>query len=316
MHRILATTPGVDAGQRQRELETGRLVERAVRSRFGGAAGSPFLAKRAGADVAALEPGPARQALSRAVGGLERSEACSELCAALVSYGGLLERHCQKEAAVEAFETALAVRPEDPELMLHAARSHRKAGGREAALALYRRVREKGDARLGRFSSLGEALLDAAPEAALGRVLGEAQSAGDREVAAVALEERARIHRGASRWSEAVDDLLASALSYDDRRDRLRVAHALADLLLAFGDLDGAREALAAALDLALPSERDHAIQRLRSIARAQGDEVGLRRWPPAGASTLVSLMPARRTGNRGRSFAAVVQRWRDDLAG
>lgn len=307
------------ARPRQRELETGQLVGRAVRLRLSGSSGAGFLVRRAGADVAGLDSSGARRALSRTVEALDGRPdgwigGCGELSGALVSYGGVLERHREKAAAVKAYETALAVRPDDPELMLHAARAHRKAGNREKALALYGRVRERGDGRLARFSLLGEALLGDRPEEALTRVLVEAEPAGQREVAAVALEERARLHRRASRRAEAVDDLIAAAGFYDDRRDRLRVAHGLADLLLACGDLDAAREALVAALDLALPDERDHAVQRLRTVARAQGDELALRRWPPAGRSALVSLMPPARSSHRAASLAPRVRRWRETL--
>lgn len=312
---LLQTIPtDAPARQREREIETGRLVERAVRLRLGGASGSDFVVRRAGADVASLASSGARRALLRAVEALDGGVAgCGSLSGSLVSYGGVLERHREKAAAVAAYEAALAVRPEDPEVMLHAARAHRKAGNREQALALYGRVRERGEGRLARFSSLGEALLCAEPEEALTRVLSEVEP-GDREVAAVALEERARVRRRASRWAAAVDDLIAAADFYDDRRDRLRVAHGLADLLLACGDMDAAREALAAALDLAVGDEQDHAVQRLRTVARAQGDELALRRWPPAGRSPLVSLMPPPRTTRGAASFAPRVQRWRDRL--
>lgn len=320
MHVLQTTISAEPAPTRTRELETGSLVERAVRSRLSSGPGARFLARRAARDVASLEPSAARQALSRAVRGIDDAGepwGCPGLSGALVSYGGVLEGHRQRSEAVAAFEAAMAVRPDDPELMLHAARAHRKAGSREAALTLYRRVRQRGDARLARFSSLGEALLSEDPEEALGRVLEEVGCAGDREVQGVALEERARLRRSAAQWAGAVNDLTAAALSYDDRRDRLRVAHELADLLLACGDLDAAREALVAALELSLPDERDHAVQRLRAVARAQGDELGLRRWPPAGRARLVSLMPARGPAAgavRAASLAAVVRRWRDRL--
>lgn len=195
-------------------------------------------------------------------------------------------------------------------------RAHRKAGARDAARALYARVRERGDGRLGRFSRLGEALLGESPEAGLAPVLDEAEATGEREVAAVALEERAGLRRHAGRAGEAAHDYAAAALRYDDRRDRLRVAHALADVLLGCGDLDGAREALGAALDQAVTAaERRHAVQRLRTLARLQGDQLGLRRYPPEGPAPLVSLMPRRAPAPAAPSMADALRSWRDALA-
>jgi tetratricopeptide (TPR) repeat protein len=316
LHQTTAAPAGTPSETRVRELETGRLVERAVLTCAAGAPGAEFLVARAAAAVAALEPGGVRHTLERAVvacGGASPDR--SAAAGSLVCYGGVLELHHQVEDAARAFDTALALRPEDPELMLHAARAHRKAGRRETALALYRCVRERGDARLGRFSALGEALLAERPVEALGEVLADAQAAGDRESAAVALEERARERRRAGLAAEAVTDLMEAAATYEDRRDRVRVAHALADLLLARGDVAGAREAVGAAAELSGSRDMHHSVQRLRAFARAEGDELGLRRWPSTGPSPLTTLMPLRRAAGQA-SLAPALRRWRDELTG
>ena len=307
--------PGA-APQRVRELETGRLVVRAVRQVLAAAPGSPFLVERARGAVVSLEPSRARQALNRVIEGLARIAKEPEAVAdALVCYGGVLEQHHERADAVEVFASALAIQPDRSDLMLHAARSYRVAGEREAALALYRRVRELNDGSLARFSHLGEALLSRCPEAALDEVLEEAEAVADREVAGVALEERARVRRAGGRSDEAVADYTRAGLRYSDRRDRLRVAHTLADLLLARGDYEATREALGAAAELALSAEeRDHAGQRLRAVARAQGDEIGLRRHPPTRPSSLVTLMPVRRASACADSVAPTVRQWRDAL--
>ena len=306
------------ASVRTRELETGRLLERATRARLEDGQGARFLVARAHADVRGLDAGSARHALARAVEALEgEAPDRGELAGALVCWGGVLEAHHELEDAVRAFEAALAARPDALDVMLHAARAHRKAGNREAARALYGQVRERGDGRLGRFSRLGEALLGDSPESALAVVIAEADAAAEREVAAVALEERARLRRAAGRTPECVADYAAAGLRYEERRDRLRVAHVLADVLLASGDTEAAREALGAALELAASAaERRHAVQRLRTLARLQGDELGLRRYPPEGPAPLVSLMPARRAAAReAESMAPALRAWRDALA-
>lgn len=319
---LIQTTRSETPPPRQRELESGRLVLRAVRlgsaDAVAGEGGRSFMVSRAAADVEEMPSGGARRALKRVVCAVaEPAWDRRALAEALVCYGGLLESHREREAAVEAFEAALSVEPADPELMLHAARSHRKAGHGEAALSLYRRVRESGDPCLRRLSAIGEALLSQDPDSQLSGVLTDAKSSGDHEATAVALEERARLRRRAGRWGEAVEDCAGAALAYVDRRDRWRVAHSLADLLLARGDLEAAREALGAAMELAVPGDRDQTVQKLREIARAQGDEVGLRRWPASAnrAAPLVSLMPRRSASPRPDSFAPVVRAWRDELS-
>lgn len=316
-----AATAGGATAARARELEAGRLVARAVRARLAAADDTGtctwFLVERARRDVGGLERSGVRQSLGRAVEAIspEAEVDEGELRDSLVVFGGILERHHQYEAAADAYALAREARPECAESMLHCARAERKAGRRDRALALYGRVRERGDGRLMLYAHLGEALLAEDVEEGLGRVLDEAEARGDGEVAAVVLEERARVRRGLGRSAEAVEDLASAGLRYTDVRDRLRVAHSLADALLAAGDAEAAREALHAAVDLAVPEDRDHAPQRLRAIARAMGDEVGLRRYPPSRTSSLVSLMPTRRSATGpSNSVAPRIRSWRDAL--
>jgi hypothetical protein len=121
------------------------------------------------------------------------------------------------------------------------------------------------------------------------------------------------VRRRERQWSDAIADLTAAGLCHPARRDRVRVAHLLADFLLARGDVAAAREALGAALEQSRAGERGRAMERLRAIARLQGDELGLKRWRGAGA-TLVSLMPPRPA--RDASMAPAIRAWRDGLSG
>jgi tetratricopeptide (TPR) repeat protein len=327
---------------RSREIETGRLVLRLVQAavaagrlaagadgaaesglmlRRASASESGFMLRRARASVAALDASPARSALGHAVGALADDAGTEEqrsvaVTRAVVCYGGVLERHSQWTEACEAYSTALEVTPADPSLTLHLARAHRLAGAHEAARRLYGQVRAlSGGTTLSRFAALGEALVSADAEAELTSVLRSAAEAGDREVCAVALEERGRLRRGSGRLQDAATDYMDAAVQFDGVQDRVRVVHLLVDLLLASGDADGAREALQAALEIAQPSQRAHVVHRLRSVARAQGDVLGLRRWPAARPSALVSLMGAVRAGGEHRSSAPAVRAWRDRLA-
>jgi len=302
--------------QKERELETGRLTQRAVRSLLEGRRDADFLVKRARAAVAALEPGAPQQALRRVMAALDAPLDREALSAALASYGGMLERRRDAGNAVGPFETALRVRPGSAPLLLHAARANRKAGHRERAMALYRRVRKRGDARLARFAEIGQALLADAPDDALGAILRASESAGDAEAAAVALEERARLRQRSGRLADAVDDLVRAGLRYDHRGDRLRVARSLGDLLVAAGSLDAAREALWTAAQLAGPTDLADVAGRLRSIAREQGDEVGQRRWRPVCPSPLVDPMVAGQAGSPSAGFVDVIRGWRESLLG
>jgi hypothetical protein len=303
---------------RDHEIEAGRLVLRvaagAGMADAGATPAAAFLWRRAVAAVSALGEGPARYTLGRVLDVLEHGAGADEVTRALVCWGGVLERHRVLGAAAEVYEAAFALAPRDAELALHAARARRLMGERAAAAAHYARVRVlAGAGPLSSHARLGEALLEEDPVAALGDVVAGAVETGEREVAAVALEERARLKRRDGS-PDAVADYMEAALLYTEASDRVRVAHALADLLLAKHDAAGAREALVAGLDVCLPAHRPHVVSRLRSVARAQGDQLGLRRWPSAGPSQLVSLAPVRAAGPARPSSAPLLREWRDRL--
>jgi tetratricopeptide (TPR) repeat protein len=284
---------------RERELEVGRLVLRAAR------AGDPFLVRRALKAVGELEAGPARRALRHAVEGLaDLSEAGAKnndaVARGLLGYGAVLERHGVHEGAEEVYRAVLDGSPEDARMMLHVARAARKAGRREEALELYRRAGQQcgSDVHMRLLVGIGEALLAESPEAALTEVLHAARRADANVAVAVAREERARL-RVAARGGGALRDLASAALRYRDPQDRVRVLYRLAELLTARGDLPAAREALLAAQDAGTSAQRGHTVQRLRTVARALGDELELRRSRGQGSGSLVTLAPA---GARRRS--------------
>lgn len=290
---------------RERELEVGRVVLRAVSARH------PFLLRRAEGDATALEGGPARRPLRRAVECAQDGDA-SGAVAGLLGYGSVLERHGEYVEAETVYRAAMALDESDSCLALHAARAARKAGRRDAAMALYRHAGEKsaGNARMQLLVRIGEALVSSDPEGRLSRVLAAARREGLRDVVAIAREERALVRLYARRRHAAVRDLLRAAAGFRDSQDRVRVLHRLADLLSASGDLHAARETLHAALDIATEAQRAHTVQRLRTVARAAGDEVAMRRTRGQGATAMVTLAPARAAG--GRSVARHVRRLRD----
>lgn len=316
-----ASTPRARS-PRDHEVEAGRLVLRVADLQHAGEAGAPagvFVWRRAVAAVDALGDGPGRRVLARALEALYEDDAAERgapaLTRALACWGGVLERHGELDAAIEVYDAAMRHDPGDAELALHAARARRLKGDRTGAAELYARVRAlAGIGPLSSYARLGQALLEEDAVSALGAVLSSALEGGELEVAAVALEERARLHRRAGDAEAAVRDLMEAALLYLDASDRVRIAHALADLLLAKHDAAGAREALSAGLDVALPAHRPHLVSRLRSVARAQGDELGLRRWPPSGPSPLVSLAPLRAGRAERPSNAPMLREWRDRL--
>lgn len=291
---------GPTVSVREGELETGRLVLRAVKS------GDGFLVQRAEREVNALERSGARRALRRAVTGLLEGDG-DAVRSGLLSYGAVLERHGEHDVAAAVY-AAVRGESEDADVALHEARARRKAGERERAGLLYREVRERaGDVRLGLMAAVGEALVAADAMGALGAVTREARARGAWEVVAIAREERARL-------TSSARDLLAAVCRYRDAADRVRVLHRLADLLAARSDAMGAREALLVALELAPEDRRDHTVQRLRTLARAMGDEVTLRRTRGAAPPALVTLAPARRVQQSGRSLAPRLRRLRAAL--
>lgn len=300
------------ASVRERELEVGRLVLRAA------ASGDAFLVRRAGAAVRALDSGPARRALRRAAEGLVDDDA-KALQNGLLGYGAVLERHAVYDVALEVYTFLMAQQPTDALATLHAARAARRLGRREQALELYREAgrRSGGDARMLRLVAIGESLLADDPATALGTVIRDARRSRDGDALAIAREERSRFLANSGRGGRAARDLVAAAGRYTDRIDRVRVIHRLAELLSARGDLAGAREALLAALDIVPAAQRGHTVQRLRTVARAMGDELELRRTRGQGAATLVSLAPlGSRRSAAARSLAPALRRWRDVAGG
>lgn len=319
--QVTGTESGGGAAEtRRRELEAGRLVVRAARRAVEQDGAGGFLARRAAASVAELASGAARQSLGRAASELLEARRSPELARALVCWGGVLEAHALHEAAAEAYEAALRV-DAVAETALHAARARRRAGDADAARSLYDRVRGlcRGDVRLCRYAHLGEALLAPDAERALSVRLREFVRAGDAEAAAVAQEERARLRRARGAHDAALRDYGAAALRYGSSADRVRLANAMADLLLSRGAVDAAREALSVAMELAEDGQRAYVVDRLRTVARLQGDQLTLRRWrdePTARLAVLVPAAPARARAALPARRRAVLRRWRDGLTG
>jgi hypothetical protein len=284
-----ATAP---ASVRERELDAGRLVVRAVMS------GHPWLLRRARGVVSDLESGPARRPLRLAV---ERAVDApgfgEEVCAGVLGYAAVLERHGEYVEAEDVYAAVLRQRPSDSCVALHAARAARKAGRREAALRMYRHAGEHagGDAHMQLLVRIGEALVAEAPESALTSVISTARRADNRVALAIAREERALLRIRARRSRAALRDLLVAAVRYRDVQDRVRVLHHAAELLSSRGDLLAAREVLLAARDIGGAAQRAHTVQRLRTVARALGDDLELRRTRGQGSPGIVTLAPVRR---------------------
>jgi hypothetical protein len=203
-------------------------------------------------------------------------------------------------------------------MALHAARAARKANRREAALELYRRAADgaQSNTRMQLMVAIGEALVSMEPERKLGAVLRRARAVGDRIAVAIAREERACIRARATRTTAALRDLMSAAVRYTETQDRIRVLHRMGDLLTARGELMAAREALLAAVDLAAgTTQRPHTVQRLRTVARALGDDLGVRRTRGQGSASLVMLAPVtRRAATALSPTLPRVQRLRDTL--
>jgi hypothetical protein len=187
----------------------------------------------------------------------------------------------------------------------------------DGALALYAEARrlDASGGVIARFASIGEAVVSADPERELGRAMRAAVQAGHGEAAAVALEERARVRRAAGRRRGAIRDLCVAALRFADPVDRGRAAHELADIAMTTGDIATAREALLLAVACGAGPQRAHARSRLHTLARTQGDMVGMRRWRgTAGPPALVSLTPSRVSGVASAA-GPVLARLREGLA-
>jgi hypothetical protein len=287
------------SGERSRRASTGALVLRVVDEALEESPSYGFLAARAAVEVGRLPRGAERATLRRLLLLAEQGgeHTCgSALAAVLVDYAYELETTQRLPEADASLALARAVVPGCAEIALHAGRVARKLRQPERALGLYVEARELDSAggTVARLAAIGEAVISADPEAALGRAIRGSVRAGDAEAAAVGLEERARVRRAAGRRRAAVRDLCTAVLRFVDPVDRARVAHELADVAIAMGDVRTSREALLLAVTCGDSPQRDHARSRLHTLSRSHGDEVGMRRWRTFGRPALVSLSPTR----------------------
>jgi len=301
-----------ERGERAARASAGAQVMRAVALAAAGDAGAPFALRRAQVSVAGLARSAEASLLRRMVAVGQADASAEKLAAPLLAYACELERTHRLPEADAAITLALAMAAEDAGTSLHAGRIARKLGQRERALGLFRQARtlDAAAGEIARIAAVGEAVVSADAERALGAAVRAALRAGDGETAAVGLEERAKVRRSAGDRAGAARDLCTAAARYPDAVDRARVAHELAGLALAAGDPAAAREALVAALAWGDAPQQDHARSRLHTLARDLGDQVGMRRWRDHKRPALVSLS-AYRPRPAERSRADRVTRWR-----
>jgi len=308
------------SGERRRRASAVALVLRVVECAMDGCEDAAFLARRAAREVEALPRGGERSALRRLLAGAESTAAGlieQGITSSLVALGYELERTHRLPEADAALLLTRVLAPECPEVALHAGRVARKLGESERAAMLYVLARELdgGPGGLGRLAAVGEAAVSGDAERALGRAIRSAVRAGDGEAAAVGLEERARARRCAGRRDAAIRDLCMAAVRFVDPVDRARVAHELADIAVAGGDIRTTREALLLALACGDVPQRDHAQSRLHTLCRGEGDQLGMRRWRSYGRPALVSLSPMMRHTAKPSPAATVLARLRDGIA-
>jgi len=279
------------------------------------APGAGFLLRRLEHDTLRAQPFERvflrRLALAMSEGAWER------LPAGLVEYACELERRGSLADASALLALAVELRPYDAATHLHAGRLARMTGEAERALAHYGAARacDAADGHLARLARIGEAAFAPDPERALGLAIRAAQKAGDDEAAAVGLERRAKVRRDQGRLRAAGRDLCVAALRFPDAADRGRVAHALADIALALGDVDAGREALMAAIEAGESAQNDRACTRLHLLARELGDEIAVRRWRPSRPTPLVSFSGAGRRRPDVPTAASLLRDWRTALA-
>lgn len=302
------------SGERRRRTAAVAVVLRALERCVDGADGREFLRRRAEREIAALRDGEAALLTRLLLTGPE-AEGDAPLVDALVDYAYQLETTRRLPEADAVLRLARAVAPGSATVALHAGRVARRQGDRVRALELYRTARslDAAGGAIARLARIGEAVVSADAEARLGEVARAARAAGDGEAVGVALEERARIRRARGARRRAALDLCRAVLRFPDPVDRARVAHQLADLYVAEGDLPAAREALLLALALGERSQRDHARGRLHAVSRDLGDRVGMRRWRPYSPPPLISLGSRPRTP-RECSDAGRLALWRERL--
>jgi hypothetical protein len=88
-------------------------------------------------------------------------------------------------------------------------------------------------------------------------------------------------------------DLCVAALRFADPVDRGRVAHELADIAMTTGDIATVREALLVAVACGAGPQREHARSRLHTMARTQGDMVGMAALAQHGGSAGAGIADA-----------------------
>lgn len=298
------------SGERARRAAVVALVLRSVEALAGSSADADFLGRRAAAELDQLEKGQERSILRRVLN-LAIGREVTGLGDVLSDYAGALEEARRLPEADAVITLARELDSRRADVALRAGRIARLLGDRERALDLYRTARglDSGDGAMARLAAIGEAVIAEDPERAISTVIRAAILAADAEAAAVALEERGRIRRIAGNRSGAARDFAFAAARFEDAVDRARVAHLLADLFVASGDPEAAREALLFALKVGDRSQKDHAQARLHTVSRDLGDQIGMRRWRSFQRPALVSL--SSRPGPPSTSSAApAVARW------
>lgn len=288
--RALPDGPGSTPGT---EAVRGGATGLVLRVAGEGLGETSFVGRRAADAVARLPSDGERRQLRRVLENAPDPCGCSE---ALVVWAAQLESAGRISEGVRAMDVALCLSPDDPSLVLHAARLARKADDRARARRLYDRVAEldAGDGRLGRLAVVGRALVSQEPEPALTRALRLARGAGDAEATAVAQEARAGIRRERGDVGGALRDYVLAAARYEDPLDIGRIGHEVADLLVSVGDLPAARLVLLETAHRARPRQSLWARSRLLVLSRALGDQVGMRRWADVPTPPFASLLPRR----------------------
>lgn len=312
LHQIAARS----SGERRQRAAAGALSLGLVEQALNTGAVHPFSLARARREVGDLPPSAERSILARILAALDSpTGADAALSSALVRYATELERGHRLPEADATLALARTLAPADPEAALHAGRVARKLRDFARALESYRAARslDGEGGTIARFAEIGEAVVSADPERALGRVIRRAIAAREAEAAAVGLEERARLRRARGERHAAARDLCCAALRYPEAVDWARCAHALADLGMAAGDPLAAREALRVALECGDAPQREHARSRLHALSRDLRDQVGARRWRSDKRPALVSLA-AYRAAPADRSAAPRLARWRERL--
>lgn len=309
LQRISDANPG----ERGRRASVVALVLNAIHRLGDDDASAAFLVRRAKGEIDRVESRLERSFLARILDrGLANDvEAVGTL---LLDYAAALEEARRLPEAGAVLDLARSLQPERADVALLAGRVARLQGDPDRALELYAVARslDGGDGAIARLSAIGEAVAQGS-EANLGRGIRAAVAAGDHEAAGVGLEERGRLRRSRGDRRGAARDFAVAVGRYSDNVDRARVAHQLADLYVAGGDLLAAREALLLALTIGDRTQRDHARARLHTLSRDLGDTLGMRRWRSYARPSLVSLS-GRRTVTHADSAAPTVARWRGRL--